>query len=104
MRVPRCPDRPAKEMGMSTSTFASARHLVALSLAGALLAVGLGPTASPAAAQEKTLVVGANFVIKSLDPGRTVETTSYMINHAAYDSLVTFDGEDLSTPKPSLAT
>jgi peptide/nickel transport system substrate-binding protein len=50
------------------------------------------------------VVVGANFVIKSLDPARTVETTSNMVNHSVYDSLVTFDGEDLTTPKPSLAT
>lgn len=55
-------------------------------------------------AQERTLVVGANFVIKSLDPGRTIETTSNMVNHSVYDSLVTFDGEDLATPRPSLAT
>jgi peptide/nickel transport system substrate-binding protein len=52
----------------------------------------------------QALVVGANFVIKSLDPGRTIETTSNMVNHSVYDSLVTFDGEDLSTPRPSLAT
>jgi peptide/nickel transport system substrate-binding protein len=97
-------DRPAKEMGMRTLARSSARHLALVSLVGAGLAVGSGPLTRPAAAQEKTLVVGANFVIKSLDPGRTVETTSYMINHATYDSLVTFDGEDLSSPKPSLAT
>ena len=66
--------------------------------------------AAPAPAQKAagttgaTLVVASNFVIKSLDPGRTVETTSNMINHSAYDALVTFDGEDLTTPKPSLAT
>jgi len=59
----------------------------------------------PAAdARAQTVVVGANFVIKSLDPARTVETTSNMANHSIYDSLVTFDGEDLTTPKPSLAT
>ena len=52
----------------------------------------------------QALVVGANFVVKSLDPARTVETTSNMVNHSVYDSLVTFDGEDLTTPKPSLAT
>src|SRR5262245_16525620 len=52
----------------------------------------------------QALVVGANFVVKSLDPARTVETTSNMANHSIYDSLVTFDGEDLTTPKPSLAT
>jgi peptide/nickel transport system substrate-binding protein len=50
------------------------------------------------------LVVAASFIIRSIDPGRTVETTSNMLNHATYDSLVTFEGEDLKTPKPSLAT
>ena len=55
-------------------------------------------------ARAQALVVGANFVVKSLDPARTVETTSNMVNHSIYDSLVTFDGEDLTTPKPSLAT
>src|SRR5262249_50564194 len=55
-------------------------------------------------ARAQALVVGANFVVKSLDPARTVETTSNMVNPSVYDSLVTFDGEDLTTPKPSLAT
>ena len=64
-------------------------------------AAALWPAADAAA---QALVVGANFVIKSLDPARTVETTSNMVNHSVYDSLVTFDGEDLTTPKPSLAT
>lgn len=82
----------------------TAATLIALGFVGAWLALDIGPLAGPAAAQEKTLVVGSNFIIKSLDPGRTVETTSNMINHATYDSLVTFDGEDLTTPKPSLAT
>jgi len=57
--------------------------------------------ASPAAG---LLVVGASFVIKSLDPGRTIESTTEMINHSTYDSLVTFEGEDLKIPRPSLAT
>jgi peptide/nickel transport system substrate-binding protein len=79
-------------------------------LAGAL-ALGLlallpdaGGPSRAAASQHRTLVVGSSFVIKSLDPGRTVETTSNMVNHSVYDSLVTFEGEDLTTPKPSLAT
>jgi peptide/nickel transport system substrate-binding protein len=73
---------------------------LALALLVPVLLVGL----APAEGADKTLVVGANFVVKSLDPGRTVETTSNMVNHSVYDSLVTFDGEDLTTPKPSLAT
>jgi peptide/nickel transport system substrate-binding protein len=71
-----------------------------LAVLAALLLAGPGP----AGAADKTVVVGANFVVKSLDPGRSVETTSNMINHSVYDSLVTFDGEDLTTPRPSLAT
>jgi peptide/nickel transport system substrate-binding protein len=74
-----------------------------LRLVGVLLVLW---TASPpaAGAADKILVVGSSFIIKSLDPGRTIETTSNMITHSVYDSLVTFDGEDLSTPRPSLAT
>lgn len=78
---------------------ASAWRLVVAFLAPALLA-GL----APAEGADRIVVVGANFVIKSLDPGRTIETTSNMVNHSVYDSLVTFDGEDLTTPRPSLAT
>ncbi len=77
---------------------ASIRLVVAVVLSVAPL------VASPGNAAAQALVVGANFVIKSLDPARTVETTSNMVNHSVYDSLVTFDGEDLTTPKPSLAT
>jgi peptide/nickel transport system substrate-binding protein len=74
-------------------------------LAVAGLVLTLCAVAPPLAdGADKTLVVGANFVIKSLDPGRTIETTSNMVNHSVYDSLVTFDGEDLGTARPSLAT
>src|SRR5262245_11704538 len=83
----------------------SAMKTLGLLRFAAVLALALSITGFPAAdAQEKTLVVGANFVVKSLDPGRTIETTSNMVNHSVYDSLVTFDGEDLATPRPSLAT
>jgi peptide/nickel transport system substrate-binding protein len=71
--------------------------------AGAMFVVASLPNAAPAG-QGPTLVVAASFIIRSIDPGRTVETTSNMLNHATYDSLVTFEGEDLKTPKPSLAT
>jgi peptide/nickel transport system substrate-binding protein len=74
-------------------------------LAGAALIVASSASLALAgAAPGTTLVVGSSFIIRSIDPGRTVETTSNMINHATYDSLVTFDGEDLKTPRPSLAT
>ena len=56
------------------------------------------------APRETVLLIGANFVLKGLDPGRSIESTSAMINHATYDSLVTYAGADLRTPTPSLAT
>jgi peptide/nickel transport system substrate-binding protein len=88
------------------------RHLVATGLSRRTLlkttAGGLGLSLLPrgVAAQEggSQLVIGANFVLQSLDPGRSIETTTNMINHSVYDSLVTFDGEDLTTPKPRLAS
>jgi peptide/nickel transport system substrate-binding protein len=89
------------------------RHLVATGLsrrtllkttAGGLLGLSLLPRGAAAQDRGAQLVIGANFVIQSLDPGRSIETTTNMINHSVYDSLVTFDGEDLRTPKPRLAS
>ena len=53
----------------------------------------LGPETARAAAPSGTLLVGMELLMKSIDPGRTIEASAYMINHAIYDSLVTFDGE-----------
>jgi len=89
------------------------RHLVATDVSRRTLlkttAGGLGLTllrGGGVAAQDEgsQLVIGANFVIQSLDPGRSIETTTNMINHSTYDSLVSFEGEDLTTPVPRLAS
>ncbi len=85
----------------------SRRDLIRL-LSGGLgfCAIGhlLGSEKVRAAAQSGTLLVGMGLLMKSIDPGRTIEASAYMINHAIYDSLVTFDGEDLKTPRPQIAT
>jgi peptide/nickel transport system substrate-binding protein len=57
-----------------------------------------GQTGSP-----NTLVVATSSQLKTLDPGRTLETTGVMIHHHLYDTLLTFDGDDLSTPVPAVA-
>jgi peptide/nickel transport system substrate-binding protein len=89
------------------------RHLVMTDVSRRTLlkttAGGLGLTLlhrGAVAAQDEgsQLIIGANFVIQSLDPGRSIETTTNMINHSTYDSLVTFEGEDLTTPMPRLAS
>jgi len=89
------------------------RHMVATDVSRRTLlkttAGGLGLSIlhrGAVAAQDEgsQLIIGANFVIQSLDPGRSIETTTNMINHSTYDSLVTFEGEDLTTPMPRLAS
>ena len=91
-----------------TNEYPAVNRRTLLQLAGGGIGLALvGPNLSPtsAAAQDtSTLLVGANFSIQSLDPGRGIETTTNMINHSTYDSLVTFEGEDLTTPVPSIAT
>lgn len=51
-----------------------------------------------------TLVVDTAFSLETGDPGRNYVPTGNMVLHAVYDTLLTFEGTDSSTPKPSLAT
>jgi ABC-type transport system substrate-binding protein len=60
-------------------------------------------TTSASGATGGSIVVGTGLAFKSLDPARLFEVDSNMIAHGLYDSLVTFEGEDLKTPKPSIA-
>lgn len=76
---------------------------VGLAVAGSL-APWRAVLAAPATAGT-TLLVGTNLNnIRTLDPGRTIEVTGMMMEHVMYDTLVTFEGEDLRTPKPLIAT
>lgn len=50
-----------------------------------------------------TLTVANSFVVKSLDPAQVYEATGAMAVHAMYDTLVTFEGSDVSEPQPLLA-
>jgi peptide/nickel transport system substrate-binding protein len=56
------------------------------------------------AADPKTLVVGAAFDIKSLDPARGFEQIGGMVHKATYNTLVTLDEHDISIVVPDLAT
>ena len=70
----------------------------------ALLAPGAGPAEAAGTDQTALLVGGDLNNVKTLDPGRTIEVTGMMIEKVTYDTLVTFQGEDLRTPRPKLAT
>lgn len=84
------------------------REMLRWGIAGGALAVGGGVRGSAwaeaAMLGEKVLTVGTFLDIKTLDPGRTNENQVNNVNHVAYDTLVTFTGEDLKTVRPWLAT
>ena len=74
-----------------------------LALAGTALPLRSARAAAPQ--DSKTLLVGTNLPnIRTQDPGRTIEVTGMMMEKVTYDTLVTFEAEDLKTPKPLLAT
>lgn len=58
----------------------------------------------PAAASRPSLVVETAFRLRTLDPARTSEATGLMIEHALYDTLLTYSDGDVRTPVPDLAT
>ncbi len=51
-----------------------------------------------------TLVIDTAFSLETADPGRNYVPTGNMVLHSVYDTLLTFVGDDESTPVPSLAT
>ncbi|MDL9978040.1 ABC transporter substrate-binding protein [Microbacterium sp. ASV49] len=59
---------------------------------------------SSGSAKGGTLVVDTAFSLETGDPGRNYVPTGNMVLHAVYDTLLTFQGSDSSTPKPDLAT
>jgi peptide/nickel transport system substrate-binding protein len=56
------------------------------------------------ASGDVTLVVGEGFDITTLDPARTLDLTTGMVNLSVYDTLITFAGQDLKSPKLHLAS
>ncbi|MCX6430804.1 MAG: ABC transporter substrate-binding protein [Actinobacteria bacterium] len=77
------------------------------SIASVALSVALVTTAfvtTPATAATKNLTIETVFQLTPPDPGRTFEQTGNMINHAMYQTLVTYKGGDASTPVASIAS
>lgn len=52
----------------------------------------------------KTLVVDASFDLKTADPNRQYETTGQIVAKALYETLLTFEGSDVTTPVDGLAS
>ena len=89
-------------------TIRGARQFTAVVGVGAVVAVGLSACGSAGtgggSGSGKTLSVDTSFVLKGLDPGTVYEPTGDMIVHSLYDTLVTFNGSDISKPQPDLAS
>ncbi|MEO3792217.1 ABC transporter substrate-binding protein [Nonomuraea sp. B10E15] len=86
---------------------ATRSQTAAVLLAGALAlaACGSGGTSrTPASGGGgKTLVIDTSFDLKTADPGRTYEPTGLIVGKAVYETLLTFDGADVTKPVPALA-
>lgn len=76
--------------------------VVGLATALAVTACSSGGAASPAAPE--TLVVNQSFDLKTADPGRAFELTGSIVGHVLYETLLTFEGSDVTKPVPQLAT
>ena len=53
--------------------------------------------------QGGTLTVSTSFVVNHLDPAQVYEATGNLVVHAMYDTLTTFEGDDVTTPVGLLA-
>lgn len=77
------------------------RTSVLLSTALVLSLFAAGCTAS--SESNATIVVDASFDLKTADPARQYEPTGAMIVHSLYETLLTFEGSDISQPVPGVA-
>ncbi|HJQ00729.1 MAG TPA: ABC transporter substrate-binding protein [Jatrophihabitans sp.] len=77
---------------------------VAIVAAGALAACGSSSHNASRSTTSDTLVVDTSFDLKTSDPGRMFEPTGLLVDHAVYDTLLTFTNGDMTKPVPDLAT
>src|SRR5262249_36508444 len=80
-----------------------ARLLLSVGFAALSLAVGSAGASLRTGAANQTLVVDATLAIVTLDPVRSIEPGSAMIQHDIYDTLLTFKNGNIKDIVPSLA-
>lgn len=82
--------------------------LTAITLATALAVAGCTAAddsdADGGGGGSDTLVIDTSFIIETGDPGRTYDQTGYMVVKAVYETLLTFEPGDETTPVPGLAS
>ena len=77
--------------------------LIALSLVS-LNACSSENTPPPSGGAGSSVVVDSSFDLKTADPAREFETTGAIVAHALYETLLTFDGDDVTKPVDGLAS
>ena len=84
-------------------TSVGARVLAAafVGLVSVAAACGSGQTSGTS---NKTLVIDKSFDLKTADPQREFEFTGGPVDHALYDTLLTFKGGDVTKPLPLVAS
>jgi peptide/nickel transport system substrate-binding protein len=90
--------RPGAKAALLPVLLTGALALAACSSGGSSTTSQSGGTAAA-----KTLVIDTSFDLKTADPGRTYEPTGLIIGKAAYETLLTFEGSDVTKPVPALA-
>ncbi|MEU6431214.1 ABC transporter substrate-binding protein [Microbispora sp. NPDC046973] len=92
---------------MTTRSWQARAGLLPVALTGALALAacsgGGSSSSTPSGAAGKTLVIDTSFDLKTADPGRTYEPTGLIVGKATYDTLLTFEGGDVTKPVPALA-
>ena len=78
--------------------------VIGLAVASALVLSACSGTSSSSSSAGKSIVVDASFDLKTADPNREYETTGGIVAHALYQTLLTFDGSDVSKPVDGLAS
>jgi peptide/nickel transport system substrate-binding protein len=72
-------------------------------LALVLAACGKSSSSSSSNGSARTLVIDKSFDLKTADPGREFEVSGQIVVKAMYETLLTFDGSDVTKPVPLLA-
>ena len=71
---------------------------VGLAVAASLAFSACSAPDSSGSASGGSLVIDASFDLKTADPNREYETTGSIVAKALYETLLTFDGDDVTAP------
>ncbi|QDZ15664.1 ABC transporter substrate-binding protein [Humibacter ginsenosidimutans] len=76
---------------------------IAVGAAAAMILTGCsGGGGSSGGGSGKSLVVDNSFDLKTSDPGRAFELTGSIVDKAIYETVLTFNGSDVTKPQPDI--